>query len=255
MSDIKRHVAQRFAAAADDYDAHSSLQRTAAQRLAQRVTALALPASPRVLEIGCGTGHLTEILAPHIGGDWLITDIAPAMVAACRKKLVRPARFAVMDGERPAFAAGQFDLIVSSLAAQWFDDLPAALAALSKLLAPGGHLALTTLGEGSFAEWRTAHASCGFSPAVRDYPTAATLRSWMPSDCSGTVSAEILTEVLAGAIEFPRRLRAIGADTPAPGRRPLTAGGLRRVLAALEETGATGMSYALLHLVARRMPD
>ena len=43
---------------------------------------------PRVLELGCGTGlfsrHLVQ-LYPH--GHFVLTDVAPAMIAECRRNV------------------------------------------------------------------------------------------------------------------------------------------------------------------------
>ena len=47
------------------------------------------------------------------------------------------------------------------------------------------------------------------------------------------------------ALDLPRRLRAIGAATPAPGHHPLTAGQLRRVLRALGPEPA--LTYQLFY--------
>src|SRR3546814_10718433 len=76
------------------------------------------------------------------------------MAARCREGLGEGRgrfRYVAMDGERPCFAPDvRFDLVCSSLAFQWFHDLEGAVASLCALLAPGGHLAFTTLAEGSF---------------------------------------------------------------------------------------------------------
>ena len=252
MTTHKARIAGRFAAAAAAYDAHSPLQREAALHLAARVKSLALPAHPRVLEIGCGTGHLTRELLPALGGAWLVSDIAPAMVAECRRRLGPAAHYLVMDGERPALAAGGFDLILGSLVTQWFLDLPAALAALSALLAPGGRLALATLGAGTFAEWRAAHEAVGAKAATPAYPDAAGLRQAFPADLAVDVAEERFVEPLEDPLEFVRGLRRIGADTPAPGARPLSPGRLRQVLRALADAGHAGISYRLLYAIALR---
>ncbi|WP_154399134.1 methyltransferase domain-containing protein, partial [Bordetella pertussis] len=76
-------IGQRFDRAAARYETHAEVQRHAAEQLAERIAALPLPAEPRILEIGCGTGLLTRALARRLGrADWTITDIAPAMLAA-----------------------------------------------------------------------------------------------------------------------------------------------------------------------------
>jgi malonyl-CoA O-methyltransferase len=251
MRERKQRIAARFGAAADRYDDASPLQREAALRLARRVRSLPLPANPRVLEIGCGTGHLTRALLPDIGGEWFVSDIAQPMVRACRRH-VPDAHCLVMDGERPALRKGGFDLIVSSLAAQWFADLPAALAALTALLAPGGRIALVTLGAGTFAEWRAAHRAHGLAAATPDYPDAAALVRAFPAGIAVAVETESLRVPAGGALDFARSLRAIGADTPRPGARPLAAGQLRRVMRSLAANEAPQTTYELLYAVAER---
>src|SRR3546814_16095652 len=85
------------------------------------------------------------------------------MVAQCRDASggVSGVHYLAMDGEQPCFAEHvRFDLICSSLAFQWFDDLHASVARLARWLAPGGYLAFTTMADGSFAEWRVACLGC-----------------------------------------------------------------------------------------------
>ena len=236
-------IALGFGRAAASYDAHSAPQRHAAARLAELIVAEALPARPRVLEIGCGTGHLTAQLWRRVASaDYCCSDIAPAMVAACRTGLPG-LNYLVMDGERPA-VAGPFDLVCANLAAQWFRDLPAALANLAALLAPGGLLAISTLGAESFREWRAAHAALGLRAGTQAFPSVATLRAAFPAG-SLAIDEEIYVDRADAALDLPRRLRAIGAATPVPGHRPLAAGQLRRVLRALGPQPA--LTYQLFY--------
>lgn len=280
MSSHKTRIAARFDAAAARYDDASPLQREAAQRLAQRVLALPGIAPRRVLEIGCGTGHLTRALcgdvggkrgnrggsvdasgaaasnancAPGIGGEWTLSDIAPAMLRHAQT-LPGPRHHVVMDAERPAFAPGSFDLIVSSLTAQWFADLPATLGALCALLAPGGHLALATLAAGTFQEWQDAHTAAGVRAATHAYPDAAGLARAFPSGMLTDITTEDLRVPFAAPLDFVRGLRAIGADTPPAGVAPLSAGQLRRVLRQLGTAAPVGITYRLLYAIAQR-PD
>ncbi|MEW5726629.1 MAG: methyltransferase domain-containing protein [Pseudomonadota bacterium] len=240
----KERVAAAFSAAAATYDAAAEAQARAADLVARRVLSRPIPAAPRVLEVGCGTGLLTRRLLPLLGGDWLVTDIAPAMVAAARASACAPgAGFRVMDGEHPD-VEGPFDLIVSNLAAQWFQDLPAALARLASLLAPGGRLVLSTLGEGSLREWRDAHAALGLACGTPAYPSRDQLADWLPAGRATGVVAEAFAVRYPDGRAFGAALKAIGAGTPKPGHRPLSPGALRRVLSVLGAPAA--VTYEIL---------
>ena len=258
MTQFHERVAARFAAAAASYDAHSAAQRHAAQWLVERLVPLNLPPRPRVLEIGCGTGHLTELLALHLpGASIFATDIAPSMVAACQARLgTNPRlRFAAMDGRRPAgadqptgrrtprsggpehgegFGAAEhfYDLVCGNLVAQWFDDLPAACAQLAARLAPGGVLALSLPGSETFREWKAAHARLGLVPGTLSLPTPDTCRAALPPGDNRIEVAHWIDRPRDG-LAFLRTLRAIGADTAAATHAPLPPATLRRVLAEL----------------------
>lgn len=245
----ERSIAQRFGRAAASYDAHSFAQREAAQRLAALIEGIALPPHPHVLEIGCGTGHLTQLLVRRLANaDFLATDIAPAMVAACRASLPQ-LRYAAMDGERPAVQGG-FDLVCANLAVQWFADLPAALAGLAGLLAPGGLLAVSALGNDTFREWRAAHAALGLAPGALRFPAPAALHAAFPAGGKLHLDEEYFCDRPATALDFLRRLRALGADAPALDHRPLTAAELRRVLRQFD--AAPAITYHLLYARFRK---
>ena len=229
---FKMDVAAAFSAAVDTYDRSADAQRRVASTLAGRIGKLNLPQNPRVLEIGCGTGFLTENLP---SGRWLLTDISERMVARCHARF-NDATVMVMDGERPSLAPGTFDLICSSLAFQWFDDLEAALGRLSALLAPGGHLVFTTLANDSFREWREAY------PLARTYPTVDTLRRF------GDVEEERFTREYPDALAFLDHWRQIGADLPHAGQRPLSPGALRRALRPFETGISVTYHVAYVHI-------
>ena len=229
-------------AAAREYDAHARVQHRVALGLADAVAGLPLRPEARVLEIGCGTGFLTAELVRRIEARLLITDLAPAMIERCRARIGdAPGRtFGVLDGEHGARPdAGPFDLIVSSLAFQWFDDLPAALARLAGWLAPGGMLAFTTLLGGTFAEWRSAHAALGLTVGTPHFPDREALAAMMPAGLAPTIATASVIEPQGSARAFLHALKAIGAGTAAPGHQPLPPGALRQVMEGFETAGAT----------------
>lgn len=249
MTAWKSAVARAFDGAAA-YDGSARVQALVARALAEAVAARK-PAAASVLEIGCGTGLLTAALLPRLAHEsWLATDIAPAMIGRCRARLgaVPGLCHAVMDGERPALAPG-FDLVVSSLAAQWFLDQPAAFRGLAGLLRPDGLLAVATLVEGTFAEWRAAHEALGLPCATPRFPPAEALAGLAIEGCTTDLTLERVGERHADGTAFLQALRAIGAQT---GRSaPLSPGALRRVLRRFEAQGAS-VTYAVATLLVRR---
>jgi malonyl-CoA O-methyltransferase len=254
----KAVIARSFDAAAPTYDAHAAVQREVARRLACRIAARDLPPAPRVLEIGCGTGLMSEALLERVpGARCVLTDLAPAMVRRCRDKL-RPRQeqtcFAVMDGEAPAVAGG-FDLVVSSFAFQWFLELDAAAEGLARCLKPGGRLVFTTLGAGTFSEWRAAHAALGLPYNGLILPAADELADRLCGAADqdgrrtlrGAVEEERILRRYADGPAFLHELKALGADVPAALAPPLGPGRLRRLLRGLE--GADGAGFAITYHV------
>lgn len=242
MNLLRREQIGRAFSAARDYDRHARVQREVAQRLAAEIAALPLPPAPRILEIGCGTGFLTEALIGHgLGGDWLVSDISPEMIRRCRRRIGgrKGLRFAVLDGEygEPE-DAGRFDLVCSSLVMQWFDDHEAALARMLGWLAPGGHCLFATLAAESFTEWRAAHEAEGLASGTPSFPSAGELAAMLPGAQCRPHRIARHVEAHESALAFVRSLKAIGAHTAAQRHRPLDPAAMRRVMRNFEGAGA-----------------
>jgi len=248
----KQRIGRAFGAAAATYPRRATLQRLAADRLAGAITALSLPDRPKVLEIGCGTGFLTSALVERLPGAQIIaSDLSPVMVAACRHAVGGEAMYLAMDGEQPCFGQGSFDLICSSLAFQWFEDLEGALERLCRLLRPGGRLVFSTLLAGTLAEWRQAHEDLGLAPGAPAFATPEALRRFRFEGASLELAEEEVHERYADGGEFIRILKEIGANIPTPARRPLSAPRLKRVLARFEANGPAA-TYRLGYASLRR---
>jgi SAM-dependent methyltransferase len=105
------------------------------------VTTAALRVGSAVLEVGCGTGQLTEGLACY-GFNLTAIDIGPSMIAAARRRLDGSAvLFQVGSFEDFAAAEASFDLIGSGTAFHWIDP-GVKFSKSAGLLRPGGWLAL-----------------------------------------------------------------------------------------------------------------
>jgi malonyl-CoA O-methyltransferase len=216
-------IAARFGACAESYELHAGLQRAVADKLAGYLPELK---QPRVLELGCGTGLLSRhLVARYPDGHFVLTDVAPAMIAQCRRNLagLGPAHisYEVMDaGEAGGHA--ELDLIVSSMTLHWLPDPAKSLDRLTRLLAPQGVLLYATLGPASFAEWRTTLADENLPSGFVDIPT-------LP----GAVEEQRLAPD-ADALSFLRRMKSVGGLTPREGYAPMPPGALRRAIHAAD---------------------
>ncbi|MFF7991996.1 amino acid adenylation domain-containing protein [Kitasatospora xanthocidica] len=108
--------------------------------------------TPRVLEAGAGTGGTTESVLEALAGtavDYLFTDVAPFFLPEARARFGGHAgvRFGVFDVDRDHRAQGlapnSFDVVLAAGVLENARDIPAALARLAELVAPGGWLVLT----------------------------------------------------------------------------------------------------------------
>ncbi len=233
----RSRIASSFGAAAD-YDAHSELQREIARQLAELIERYPLPCGdepPRIMEIGCGTGHLSELLARRWPAAFMmLTDLSPSMLERCQARLAGlqgERRFTVMDGEAPIALPGSFDLIASSMTFQWFESLKGSVERLLTLLKPGGLLAFATPGAETFPEWREAHRALGLTPGALPFPSEAELLALSPE---AEVSCELARLLHRDTREFLRSLKAVGAATPRPGYSQLPVSSLRALMRHLD---------------------
>jgi SAM-dependent methyltransferase len=93
----------------------------------------------KVVELGAGTGKLTELLVAA-GHDVIATDPLPEMLSHLRTRVPR-ARVAVASAERIPVPSRSADVVVCAQSFHWFDH-PTALPEIARVLRPGGSLAL-----------------------------------------------------------------------------------------------------------------
>jgi SAM-dependent methyltransferase len=113
-------------------------------RIAADVAAVA-PHGGRVLEVGCGPGHLSTRLARQHGLEMTGLDLDPAMIARAQANTDRAVN---RGGRRPSFLVGDvaalafpdrsFDLVVSTLSMHHWTDPTAGLTEIGRVLRPGG---------------------------------------------------------------------------------------------------------------------
>lgn len=224
----KERITQSFSTHAATYDEVAGVQWKVAEALANRVADTGC--SPRrILEIGCGTGFLSARMHEMFPtAEYVITDISQDMLDKTRQRVGDGATYQLMDGEHPYTAGTGFDLIVSSLAFQWFCELDTSIRRLTSLLSPKGHLMFATLGDLTFQEWRAAHAQLGLTCGTPSYPAAQQIH-W-PQGHAYSVAEDMIVQNYRDGRDFVHSLKTLGAGEPSPHHRPVSAGSFRRLL-------------------------
>ena len=101
---------------------------------------LKLPASSRILEIGCGTGHNLEMLQRFGTADGI--EIDPAARALAETRLGRPIGDSPLPG-LSGVADGSYDLVAILDVLEHVEEDRAALESIARKLKPGGRILIT----------------------------------------------------------------------------------------------------------------
>jgi trans-aconitate methyltransferase len=113
---------------------------------ADLVGVLAPQPGERILDLGCGTGHLTAKIAAN-GAFTLGIDNAESMIAQVRRNY--PAlRFELTDARDLPYV-GQFDAVFSNAVLHWVRPPRKAAASIWQALRPGGRLVAEFGGKGN----------------------------------------------------------------------------------------------------------
>jgi demethylmenaquinone methyltransferase / 2-methoxy-6-polyprenyl-1,4-benzoquinol methylase len=131
------------------YDLLNDVLSLGMDRWWRRSAAAALDADPgsRILDLGCGTGRLGELLAS--GHPVTGVDVSSGMLSKARRRAA--GRLSLVQGSafRLPFREGSFGGAVSAFVLRNLDDLTTAFAELARVVAPGGRVVLLDITEPS----------------------------------------------------------------------------------------------------------
>lgn len=126
---------------APDHGLRDPAVREAWTRLIQGVVP---PQSASILDIGCGTGPLSVVMA-ELGHEVTGIDLSPNMIAAAKAKASAAKctiAFQVMDAAFPPFETEQFDVVLCRHILFMLPDIEQVLERWVKLMKPRGRLIL-----------------------------------------------------------------------------------------------------------------
>ena len=107
------------------------------------VEAAGIRSGHRVLDVACGTGVLAREAALHLGENGFIAglDAAPGMLAVA-ERLAPSIEWREGVAESLPYEDDSFDAVVSQFGLMFFQDRPAALREMLRVLVPGGRIAV-----------------------------------------------------------------------------------------------------------------
>lgn len=147
---IEAHIQSGFNDLAERYEDKSAAMTLPIAR--KLVSLAAVRPRERVLDIATGTGNVALLAAAAMQGEGEVVgiDLSPGMLSVARRKAAAAGHgkvsFRAMRADRLDFPADSFDLVTCSLAIHFFPDPALCLREMSRVLKPGGRLALAFSG-------------------------------------------------------------------------------------------------------------
>jgi malonyl-CoA O-methyltransferase len=255
-----RSAASRFSSAAASYEAGADVLRRVARDVAASLDAV--PPPSRVLEIGCGTGLLTELVAARFPGVPIVAvDAAPGMIERARAKRGLGACVQWRVADALALDLPPFPLVVSSSSLHWLAPIASGFRKLSELVEEGGDLVFALMLEGTLGEL---HASRGRvapgKPVARRLPAAGDVGRALAAAGFSVVrrERETIPTSYPSARAFLDRMHRLGVTGGdfSSGASRLSRGELDALVADYEARYRRGdgvyASFVVLHVHARR---
>ena len=98
-----------------------------------------------MLDVGCGRGGTTALLAEQFGADATGLDLSPEAISFCRKTHGDKACFEVGDAEHVPFQDSGFDVVTNMESSHTYPNLRTFFGEVSRVLRTGGVFLYTDL--------------------------------------------------------------------------------------------------------------
>jgi ubiquinone/menaquinone biosynthesis C-methylase UbiE len=141
--ELIEHLVEYYDRVAPEYDSWASGLHG---RIAARLVEVAAPVrGETVLDVGCGTGLVTHLVAQKVGarGSVVGIDLSARMLDLARPQARPNTTFMAMAAEHMVFRAHRFDLITYGQSLPYLVDPLASLEDAVRLLRPGGRVAIS----------------------------------------------------------------------------------------------------------------
>ncbi|MBC8209819.1 MAG: malonyl-ACP O-methyltransferase BioC [Gammaproteobacteria bacterium] len=167
----KTAVKKSFNRCAGQYDSTAVLQEEVLSRLLERLDYIRV--TPElILDLGCGTGAAVRPLHKRYKKSTVLAlDMADEMLAITRKKygMFKSKWLLNADMEQLPLKDNCVDLLFSSLALQWSNDLEQGFREFKRVGRQGGLMMFSTFGSNTLKELRDSWARVDASPRVHNF--------------------------------------------------------------------------------------
>ena len=242
-------VKNSFNRGAVDYDRCAVLQAEVLNRLLERLEYIKI--QPQwVLDLGCGTGQAIKPLKQKYRSARIVAlDLADAMLKRAGQQFGLFGRKYLMNADMEVlpFKAECIDLVFSSLALQWSNDLDATFREFKRVGRPGGCVLFTTLGSNTLKELRESWLSIDPAPRVHQFMDMHDVGDAMLAAglSQPVVDMEEITLEYDRFVDLMRDLKGIGATNADRNRSRglMTPGKLKRLQQAYEQRACRDGRY------------
>lgn len=251
----KTQIERQFQRAAGSYDSAAQLQRQIFLQLCSY--ALSFIESPSsIADLGCGTGFGLATLRDQFADANLVgVDISQAMLEQATQ-CCPDSELIKADMEALPLLDAQFDMVVSSSSMQWCNP-HAAISESSRILRPGGLLAVATFGPNTHREWKTAWANADASERTLGFPNFEQIEEIFEAEKIDVMTSNEQLRVLSfdSISEALQSVKNLGATNASKDRQRGLMGKNRfnRFLQAFESGSAQPqLTYQIFFLVGQK---
>ena len=103
-----------------------------------------------LLDIGCGTGYLIDLLSKDSKAKFTGLDLSPKMIDECNKKKIKNSKFVIGKSDELPFEDNSFDVVTCSQSFHHYPETDKPLKEALRVLKPGGLYIISDTGVGPF---------------------------------------------------------------------------------------------------------
>ncbi|MBQ7486509.1 MAG: class I SAM-dependent methyltransferase [Clostridia bacterium] len=159
MKDYEALSKRHFDAQAAEYDARDTMYYSRAGKISCRDIAAQIRDVPyqSLLDVGCGTGYLINLLARQKRARYCGADLSDEMIRVSKGKGIPGAEFVVCAADRLPYPDESFDIVTCSQSFHHYPYQDRAMAEVWRVLKPGGLYILSDTGIGGIGGWIDNH--------------------------------------------------------------------------------------------------